>query len=473
MRRTFLAALAALGLAAAPSAPRARAADVELIAGPMVGHVTDRSARVWMQLPIAGEVSLTAIDTTRNMPVSGLRIDVTGPSPFICDVPVNNLEPDHAYRLVAQFEGKPLPLPGPPVVIRTAPVPGDEVPFTVAFGSNLYVPAADPRRAPPAPIFKQVTELRPRAFLFLGNMGYLPAKLDEFPTARRPAYRLIANMHSAVRAVPELQPLLRTTPCYGLFNDRDFGLPDADRTFVFAPESLVAFQRFWPNANWGSPVNPGCYTSMTFGDVDFFLLDTRTYRDPSPLASPTFPASNGTAPATAPAVGGASGRHMLGEVQLQWLQNALKESRASFKVLAAPCTLFGDSPEGWSRFPEEQAAFFRYLNENNISGLVAIVGNQPAGQLTQFLMPPDATGRGGIRYPILSLGTSTLNDVPRGDRPPATAVARGGEVVQQNNFGSLSFGGQREKRFITLRLHDESGKTRIEQTLFAGQLRNP
>src|SRR2546423_345839 len=105
-----------------------RSADVSVVAGPMVGHVTDRSARIWFQLPIAGEVSLSVIDAQRNAPVSGLRVGITGPSPFVCDVPVNNLEPDRAYRIEATFEGKPLPFPAPHpnLLIRTAPPPGDE-----------------------------------------------------------------------------------------------------------------------------------------------------------------------------------------------------------------------------------------------------------------------------------------------------------------------------------------------------------
>jgi alkaline phosphatase D len=458
----------------------ARAADVELIAGPMVGHVTDRSARIWMQLPVAGEVSLTAVDMQRNIPVSGLRIDVVGPSPFICDVPLNNLEPDHAYRLIAQFEGKPLGFAGPPIIVRTAPTPGEEVPLTIAFGSGLYFPAppanagvplAAPRPLPPlgrpaaVPIMRHIVDLHPRAFLFLGNTGYLPAKLDAFPTARRPAYRFIADLHSAVRQLSDLQPLLRTTPCYALFNDRDFGTAGADRTFVFGSESLVAFQRFWPNPNWGTPQHPGCYTSMTFGDVEIFLLDTRTYRDPLPAAS-RLPAGGG---ATAPAPA-----RMLGDAQMQWLQQGLKESRAAFKILAAPCILFGDAPDAWNRFPEEYRGFLRFLGDNNVSGLLTVVGNQPAGTMTQYLMTPEGNSS-ALRYPIFTVGTSTLNDVPREDRPPLTPAPAGrpADLVQSNTFGSLTFGGLREKRFVTLRLHDETGKVRIEQTIFAGQLKNP
>jgi len=471
MRLTLPALAAAIVLPLA-----ARAADVELVSGPMVGHVTDRSARIWMQLPIAGEVSITAIDLQRNQPVSGLRTDVNGPSPFVCDVPVNNLEPGHSYRLEATFEGKPLRFAGPAPIVRTAPPPGSESPFSIAFGSDLYLTPQTAQRPPLLPIAAAITDFKPRAFFFLGNTGYLPARLDAFPTTRRAAFRAISDLHAAARAWPDLQPLFRSTPCYGIFNDRDFGTPDADRTFIFGPESQVAFQRFWPSPDWGTPQNPGCYCTFTFGDADFFLLDVRTYRDPhaAPAAAGSAP---GGAPATAPAA-----LKMLGDGQLQWLQNALKQSRASFKVLVAPCLLF-DAPaqpgapaaDGWSRFPAEQATFFQFLADNQVTGILALAGNQPAGNLSQVKLPPSAAGK-RVQYPIFTLGTSTLTDVPRDARPPLAALpanGRIGEVVQQNNFGSLSFGGQGEHRFVTLRLHDESNKVRVEQTIFAGQLKNP
>ena len=74
-------------------------------------------------------------------------------------------------------------------------------------------------------------------------------------------------MHSSVRQMPELQPLLRTTPCYGIFNDHDFGTPDADRTFVFAQESLVAFQRFWPRAQLLGELAPGPYPKLLSSQI--------------------------------------------------------------------------------------------------------------------------------------------------------------------------------------------------------------
>ena len=62
---------------------------------------------------------------------------------------------------------------------------------------------------------------------------------------------------------------------------------------VIVVPALVAFQRFWPNPDWGTPANPGCFCTFSLGDVDFFLLDARTFRSAPNAAT----SGNSTSPA--------------------------------------------------------------------------------------------------------------------------------------------------------------------------------
>ena len=428
-------------------------------AGPMIGHATDKSVRLWMQFPVAGAVTVNVSDLQTHRAVAGMRVSLEGPIPFVCDIPVSELTPDNSYQIQVKFDGETVILPGPDPLLRTAPPPGQEETLSVACGSGLLISpfapaktpagevprAATPPNTPPStpptpsftpqklPIFRAIADAKPRAFLFLGNVGTLPSNLDDFPTTHRAAYRFIADFHSALRRQPDLQPLFRSTPCYAVFGDRDFGPADCDSTFIFAPESLVAFQRFWPNPEWGTPENPGCFCTFSLGDADFFLLDARTFR---------------------------TAKALLGAPQLAWLQAGLKSSRAAFKILAAPCTLWGDDPahpdpDSWSRFPAEQDAFLHWLGDNRIAGIVTLSGNHPSGALTKFVPDPAIN----LQYPLFTLATSTLYR-PNGDAAPA------------NTFGTLDFAGTREHRSLTLRLREENGKTRLEQVLLAGQLKN-
>ncbi len=441
-------------------------------AGPMIGHVTDNSARLWMQFPIAGEVTINTFDVSRSVPVAGIRVGLEGPSPFVCDVPISGLQPNHTYRVEVKFDGEAVKLPGPEVAIHTTPAPGDETAFSVAFGGGLHIApltsaTASATAAPQPhkiPIFGTITSLKPRAFFFLGGTGELPTKLEDFPTTHRAAYRYIADFHSAIRREPDLQDLFRGTACYGIFAERDFGpvtpprsptpataaTSPADTSYPFAQESLVAFQRFWPNPDWGTPADPGCFCTFGIGDIDYFLLDARTFRTAPDAAEP----------------------HMLGTAQLAWLEKNLAASKASFKVLAAPCPLWGDDPQkpaadSWNRFPAEQQGFLKWLGDNRIDGIIALAGGQPAGQLTK--LDPAA---GGVAYPLFSLESSALLAAANALAVEAAPDPRRvGQLAGPESFGTLDFGGEHEHRFVTLRIRDGTGKTRVEQTLLAVNLR--
>ena len=104
----------------------------------------------------------------------------------------------------------------------------------------------------------------------------------------------------------------------------------------------------------GGDTTPGIWFDFKIGDVDFFLPDTRMYRD----FLETKP------------------RSMLGPVQKQWLKDKLKNSRATFKVIASslPWALGAKpgSKDPWSAFPDEREELFAFIEQNRIEGVVLI-----------------------------------------------------------------------------------------------------
>lgn len=400
----------------------------DITAGPMIGHVTDKSARVWMQIAVAKQVTITCYEASKGQEVSSLTQDVEGPWPFICDLPVSNLSANTTYRIEVKLDGEPVDVPGPSVVIRTTPPPGDEATFTVAFGSSITGPDT-------AGLFKAVKAVGPRTFLFLGDNGTLPAKLEEFPTTRRATFRYIAEMDSKVRKMPELQDLLRTTACYGIWGEHDFGANNADKDWIFAKESQAAFIRFWANPDWGTPENPGCYFSFTMGDADFFMLDARMYRDPP------------------------GGKTMLGKDQLDWLKKSLKESTATFKVIGCANRMLANDagPDEWSQYPE-QKEFLKWLADNQIQGVMFISGGGTARHYGELTTIKSAAG------PLLELTSAGLTG--KTDDAIADNPNRSGQPVTTNNFATLDFTGERAHRFVRLRLYDAGGKVQLEQTVF-------
>jgi len=144
-----------------------------------------------MQFPIAGEVTVNAFDLQTHRSVSGLRVGLEGPMPFVCDVPVSNLEPNTTYRIELKFDGEPVTLPGPDFVVSTAPSPGEEaafywlinkVPAEMALSLKYrYVPQwrfkFENKYAELEPLFKQnVTDRKP--FTDLGGGFHFTNSFD-------------------------------------------------------------------------------------------------------------------------------------------------------------------------------------------------------------------------------------------------------------------------------------------------------
>jgi alkaline phosphatase D len=434
LRKTVAGLLGTLAVAAAAGIGMAQEPDIT--AGPIVGHTTDKSARIWLELSVAKKVTVSAFLNNGRFPQSQVSVDVEGPTPFVADVPLNNLLPNSTYNIEVKLDDQPVALP-PPLVVRTMPPKGREAAFTIGFGSCMQGAGAG---GGVADIFKQVMNVGPRAFFFLGNSGYLPGKLEAYPQTRRPAFRFICDMHDGIRRDPGLQELFRTTPIYAVWGEHDFGTDDAGKDFVFAKESLAAFQHFYPNPDWGTPALPGCFFTMSIGDADFFCLDDRMYRDPLDASG--------------------NAKKMLGDQQVQWLEQALLASKATFKVIGAADPLLAQEPGSWSHFQPEQGNFLQWLAAHHVTGVLFMTGGK-VGELS-------VEKRTGT-YPLVEVTSGPLDSNAPVGPEPANAL-RAGTAVGRANFGTLEFGGKAVDRFVMIRLHDAAGKIRTEQTLVAGQL---
>ncbi|MCL2647255.1 MAG: alkaline phosphatase D family protein [Phycisphaerales bacterium] len=443
----------------------------DFVAGPVVGAVTEKSARVWMQLRVAKPVTITTFEVGGvgggGGQVSQVSVDVEGPLPFVCDVPVNGLAPNRNYRIEVKLDDVRVKLPGAERIISTSPSEGSEANFCVGLGSNVGTIHGRGTGRLFAEIEKQ--KPLPRAFLFLGNSASLPLKVEDWPRTNRQAVRVIADAYSKVRCEPDLQGLFRTVPCYAVWNDLDFGVPGSDKTWIYKNEAWSVFQRFWPNPDWGTPENPGCYCNFTIGDAEFFLLDSRMYRDADRSQKPAPSQARSQEPV---------GASMLGEKQLEWLKKSLVQSTATFKIIACGSQLLAEpsdlQSDTWASFQPEQKDFRQWLFNSGITGVVFLSGGR-FGEITSVPPPPSSPSAPSSptsetkAYPLFELTTGplvgkTLQVAPENPNRQKAAVLG-------NQFATLDFGGTREHRFVTLRLRDESGVVQVEQTLFAGQLK--
>ena len=417
---------------------------VRILAGPMVGAVTSTSARVWIALDTSDVVRVRCFDINTNREVCSIGTAVHGPPPFIVNAPLGGLQPDRDYRITLTANGAPVPLPPPALIIHTYPAPRILDNFTLAFGSG-----SDTVRYPDVSIWRQIARLQPRAFIFAGDTMFLPKKLSAFPYTYYAALRFIEQHYAQARRYRGWQRLLRICPLYATWDNRDFGTLHAGASFVFRDESLLAFEKYWPNPGYGYRATLGTFCRFRLGDVEVFLLDDRTFRRPPAPGHP------GT---------------MLGAAQLAWLKRRLLQSRADFNLIVDgdPMLAKYHHHECWANFGAEREKFLQWLFTHDVSGVVFLSGHNGFGELTRRPADPRALDQ----YPLYDLTSSSLAAAPLA--PDHLARWRNawriGAPVRAHNFGVIAVGGPAGNRHLTMRLVDAHGQTRLSKTLSVSML---
>ncbi|MBK8614569.1 MAG: alkaline phosphatase family protein [Flavobacteriales bacterium] len=277
---------------------------------------------------------------------------------------LDRLVPGSTYGYRVRLEGKPVDV-GEQLWFHTQPLwkfrsePPD---FTVAAGSCTYVnePAYDrPGTAYGGGygIFNSIAETKPDLMLWLGDNTYL----REPDWGSWPGY---LHRYTHTRSLPELQHLLRTTQHYAIWDDHDFGPNDCDGSFI-GGMSHKAFDLFWANPTHGLPGPGGNGTSFSYADVDFFLLDDRSFRVPPDVvtAKPT----------------------MLGQAQvdrlIQMLKSAMPCSRSwpggQFLNTAAVY-------ETYATYGEERQQLIDRIEREGITGVVFLTGDRHHSDLSKL-----------------------------------------------------------------------------------------
>lgn len=312
--------------------------------GPMVGHVTDTTAALWLKSHLPGRVALRVSvheDLSQSLRISGPLLASETDRTGVIDI--KGLSPSTRYYYSVQLNGKPMDLP-PYASFVTAPSPGTREHLRFAFVSCSGYSPYDP--APGWADLGMRTNVD--LILMLGDNHYGNSPdLDK----QREAY-------AGQRQSAGFRYATSRTPTYGIWDDHDFGPNDSDSSLTNRESAFRAFREHWANPAYGEPDNPGVYFKFTRGAVEFFCLDGRYFR--SPNKDPETPAKT-----------------MLGAKQLAWLKRALKDSRAPVKVLASGGEWQSNgTPDSWTSFPRERQEIFDFIRSEGITGVILISGDR-------------------------------------------------------------------------------------------------
>lgn len=319
--------------------------NIQLLHGPIVGSVTESSARFWLRT--VAQVQVQMIVSTSShliLPLKSAPVVTEPDRDYTAILEIKGLQPATTYYYNVLIHGKSVIKPAFPS-FRTYPAAGNGAKFQVGFGGGAGFYPPNER------VWDTILSHQPIAFLMLGDNVYI--NMPEMPNGVH--YYTYYRRQSR----PEFRRLVASTAIYAIWDDHDAATDDVwlgpykDKPAWKMP-LLEIFKQNWNNPYYGDADWPGCWHHFSIGEVDFFLLDGRTYRTNPYDANPT----------------------MLGPVQKAWLMNQLKQAKGTFKVIASPVpwslATKGAARDTWNGFKEERKEILNFLAENKIDGVILL-----------------------------------------------------------------------------------------------------
>ena len=341
-RRAFLRGIALSSLAPLGTARVAHAAKLSF--GPACFDVTSRSAFVWLRPSGKARVHVeygTQAALTNTMSTS--PIDAGPGTDYTIVTELRDLTPDteYFYRGVVSDSGKD-PQRGVIGRFRTAPEGAREFRFAWSAGMDAGFQ--------PFRLFDSVVRQHPDFFLHLGSTIYADVPRERFATTLT-HYRW---KHRENRDDKFLQRALAAMPAFATWDDREVEA-GFDAKHRALPLGRQAFREYWPLRTTDPAV---LYRRFSWTpNVEFFLLDCRSYRSPQ---------SN---------VDDAS-KTMLGSDQKTWLKEGLKASKAIFKfVVSSSPFLPTRGADSWARYTIERQELRHFLHAESIRNVIVLSGH--------------------------------------------------------------------------------------------------
>jgi alkaline phosphatase D len=426
-------------------------AQSKLKSGPMLGYNEMREVAIWIQTTEPAKVKIAYWPDS----IKGKNIkSVTKYSPEHSTLEENvntatlilgNLEPGVKYQYQVIVNGK-IQNTNNKTEFTTQSLwqwRTDPPNFKVLIGSCYYgnEPVYDrPGRGYGGEydIFESMNKVGANAMVWLGDNVYL-REVDWFSRSG------ILHRYDHARALPQLQPLLSSMHHYAIWDDHDFGPNDGNRSFRNKHYTTEAFKMFFPNPPAAQSKEEGIYTMFQWGDVEFYLLDNRTFRSPHYRTT--------------------GKKEALGDKQIEWLIDNLKYSRAPFKFVCVGSQFLNpvDKFENLSQYPERDS-IINLITKENINGVIFLTGDRHFTELTEYK-------RNGT-YPLYDLTVSPLTSgAYKGAEKEENTMRVENTIITDRNFGVLEFSGERTDRVLTIKIYNSKGELQWTKEMKAKELK--
>ncbi len=360
-------------------------AGADLLAqGPVAGATTDTTARVWLRTCYGTSVTIEympAGPATWSGAQRTAAADVDPAHDNTLVTTIDGLTPStkYAYRVVVDG----IVPDQPDAHFWTMPAPGAAAKFRFLTASDAHQISAQ-GRIPPADTFRNMALSNAQFALLIGDQ----ISVDDFatfnPTAKEAYLRHYRDNWSNV----PFRSLLASVSTVMMWDDHDI-INDWDaKAAAPYPLAKAAFEDFVARQN-PPPVRPnGTYFTFNAGEVSFFVLDARSFRDKK------------EAPDTA-------SKSMLGVEQKAELKQWLKTSTAKFKFITSGVefhdhqTVPLKTNDAWEGFTTERKEIFDFIHTNRVGGVVLISGDShwPGVFKHEYGIPEFQTSPAGVTPP--------------------------------------------------------------------------
>ena len=305
---------------------------------------------------------------------------------------------------------------------RGLPVPADEAPTGIAFGSCS-------RTTLPQPLWEPIVAWDPDIWVWLGDNVYGDT---EDMTELRAKYETQLGL-------PGYAALLGTAEIAGTWDDHDYGENNAGAEYPMRAESQRELLDFLGvPADSPRRTREGVFGVHEWGPdgrrVKLILLDSRYHR-----TDPDEP-----------------GGTVLGEEQWTWLESQLTDSDAQIHLIANGIQFlhFEHTYEKWANFPAERERLLALIAGSRAPGVILLSGDRHISEIARL-------ERDDMSYPIHEVTSSGMtHSWEEADEPNSLRV---GDLVTELSFGTMEI--DWEGGALALQLRDAAGEILEELTV--------